>query len=275
MVRDIRVVTCPAGLPDYDDPPVNEVVVGVQFNQTAITGAQIGLFWEELRDEFPKVSEQPPLEPRIEFLQSQRLSASRLEFRSWHGSRYWLTSEDDVQLIQVQSDRLLYNWRRGPNDAAYPRFEALQEKFWEIVGKWSDFLKKEGQTPALSQWEVTYINHILTPEGQPTLADVLSFWGEQLDRALGGAAEAGRLEAQRILTENNAPWARMYVNVTTGIRFDRVPLIALELTVRGPSGDEDAWEMTRNRLFQARSKIVTAFDTLTTPKMHAIWGKRR
>jgi uncharacterized protein (TIGR04255 family) len=274
MAQGIRVVTRPADLPDYDDPPVNEVVVGVQFNQTAITGAHIGLFWEELRDEFPKVSEHPPLEPKIEFLQPRRFSAPRLEFSAWHGSRYWLTSEDDVQLVQVQPDRLLYNWRRGPNNAAYPRFEAVQEKFWSIAGKWSDFLKMEGQTLTLSQWEVTYINHILTPEGEPTLAEVLSFWGEQLDRALGGAAEAGRLEAQRILTENNEPWARMYLNVTTGIRFDQVPLIAFELTVRGPSGDEDAWETTHNRLFQARRQIVTAFDTLTTPKMHAVWRKK-
>jgi uncharacterized protein (TIGR04255 family) len=277
MTQGVRVMTRPVDLPDYEDPPVNEVVIGIQFNQTAITGAHIGLFWEELRDEFPKVSEQPPLEPKIEFLQPRLFSAPRLEFSSWHGSRYWLTSEDDVQLIQIQYDRLLYNWRRGPHNAAYPHFEALLEKFWSIAKKWSDFLKKEGQTLSLTQWEVTYINHILTPEGQPALADALSFWGGQLDRALGGAAEAGRMEAQRILTENTSPWARMYVNITTGVRLDQVPLplIAFELTVRGPPGDEEIWETTHDRLFQARRQIVTAFDTLTTEKMHATWGRRK
>jgi uncharacterized protein (TIGR04255 family) len=264
MMAQSRVVTRPADLPDYDDPPVNEVVIGIQFNQTAITGAHIGLFWEELRDEFPKASEQPPLEPRIESLQPLHFTAPRLEFTtSWHGSRYWLTSEDDVQLVQVQSDRLLYNWRRGPHNATYPHFEALQEKFWTIAEKWSGFLKKEGQALALTQWEVTYINHIPTPEGQPTLADALSFWGERLDHALGGAAEVGRMEAQRILIENTSPWARMYVNITTGYRLDQVPLplIALELTVRGPPGDEDTWETTHDRVLQARRQIVTAFAT--------------
>lgn len=171
----------------------------------------------------------------------------------------------------------MYNWRRGPHNAPYPHFEALQEKFWSISEKWSDFLKgiERPLKLKLTQWELTYINHIPTPDGQPTLADALSFWGEKLDRAMGGAAEAGRMEAQRILTENNSPWACMYVNITTGIRVDQVPLIGFELTVRGPPGSEESWDTTHDRLFKARHQIVTAFDTLTTEKMHAIWGKRK
>jgi uncharacterized protein (TIGR04255 family) len=275
MTQGVRVVTRPVDLPNYNNPPVSEVVIGIQFNQMAITGAHIGLFWQGLRDEFPKASEHPSLEPKIEFLQPLRFSAPRLEIASWHGSRYWLTAEDDVQLIQVQSDRLLYNWRRGPRNAAYPHFEALHEKFRSIAENWSNFLKKEGQTLALTQWEVTYINHILMPEGQPTLADALSFWGGELDHALGGAAESGRIEAQRILTEDSLPWARMYVSITTGVRVDQVPLIALELTVRGPPGEKETWETTHDRLLRARRQIVMAFDTLTTPKMHAIWGRQK
>jgi len=193
MRRGVRVVKRPADLPDYGDPPVNEVVIGIQFNQTTMTGAHVGLFWEELREEFPKAYEQPPLEPKIESLQSRRFSAPILEFASWRGSRHWLISEDDVQLIQIQADRLLYNWRRGPRNAVYPHFEVLQEKFWSIAEKWSDFLKKHKQALKLTQWEVTYINQIPTPNGQLALAEALSFWGGQLDRALGGAVEAGRM----------------------------------------------------------------------------------
>jgi uncharacterized protein (TIGR04255 family) len=275
MMARSRNVTRPADLPDYDNPPVNEVVIGIQFDPTAITGAHIGLFWGELRDEFPKASEQPPLEPRIESFQSRRFSAPVLDFSSWRGSRHWLTSEDDVQLIQIQADRLLYNWRRGLHNATYPHFGSLQEKFWSIAEKWSTFLRGLDKSLKLTQWEVSYINHILTPDGQPTLADVLSFWGGELDHAMGGAAEAGRMEAQRILTENNSPWARMYINITTGIRVDQTPLIAFELTVRGPPEGEDAWDITHERLFNARHQIVTAFDALTTEKMHAIWGKQK
>jgi len=99
-----------------------------------------------------------------------------LDVSSWRGSRHWLTSEDDVHLIQIQADRLVYNWRRGLQNAPYPHFEYLQEKFWSIVEKWSTFLKGIEKTLELTQWEVSYINHILTPDKQPTLAEVLSFW---------------------------------------------------------------------------------------------------
>jgi uncharacterized protein (TIGR04255 family) len=274
--RATQIPARPADLPDYDDPPVNEVVIGIQFDRTAVTGAHVGLFWQGLRDEFPKPSEQPALEPRIEVFQPLRFSSPILQFGTWPGTRHWLTSEDDVQLIQIQSDRLLYNWRRGPHNAMYPHFEALQTKFWEIADEWSKFLVEIGQPFRITQWELTYINHIPTPEGQPTLADALCFWGAELDHAMGGAAEVGRLEAQRTLTEDSLPWARMYISMTTGVRFDQVPLIAFELTVRGPPPEgEDDRETTHDRLFKARRRIVTAFDALTTEKMHASWGKRK
>jgi uncharacterized protein (TIGR04255 family) len=275
MMEGTPIATRPADLPDYDDPPVNEVVIGIQFEPTSFTGAHIGLFWENLRGEFPKVTEQPFLEPKIEALQPPHFSAPTLQFPSWRGSRHWLVSADGVQLIQVQADRLLYNWRRGPNNAPYPHFEVLQQRFWNIADKWADLLKKEAQNLRLTQWEVTYINHILTPDGQPTLGDVLSCWSGQLDQALGGPADVGRMEAQRILTANTSPWARMYISITTAIRSDQVPLIAFELTIRGAPQGEDIWETTHGRLFEARRQILTAFDTLTTPKMHAIWGKRK
>ena len=67
----------------------------------------------------------------------------------------------------------------------------------------------------------------------------------------------------------------MYVSIITAIRLDQVPLIAFELTVRGAPEGEDTWETAHARLFDARRQIVTAFDTLTTPKMHAVWGKRK
>src|SRR5215204_1225474 len=109
-------MTRPADLPDYNDPPVNEVVIGIQFAKTAITGAHIGLFWQEMRDDFPNSEEMPALDPKLESFEPQRFALPSFGFSSWPGSRHWLTSADEVHLLQVQSDRYLYNWRRGPNN---------------------------------------------------------------------------------------------------------------------------------------------------------------
>lgn len=267
----------PADLPDYDAPPVNEVVIGVQFARTAITGAHVGLFWEGLRDEYPNAVEQPPLDPQIESFEPQRFVFPGVGIAAWPGSRHWLISEDQVHLVQVQADRLLYNWRRGPNNSAYPRFEVLYENFKKAADNWSNYLTKIGQSLILTQWEVTYINQIFSPdESPPQLGEILTFWGSELESAMGGHAETGRMEAQRVLSDDNGvPWARMYINVGTGIRPDQVRLISFELTVRGPPANGDnPWDRMQEQLFKARRQIVIAFDALTTPKMHTTWGKR-
>jgi uncharacterized protein (TIGR04255 family) len=265
----------PADLPDYDSPPVNEVVIGIQFTRTAITGAHVGLFWEGIRNEFPTAVEQPPLDPQIEYFEPQRFFLPSIGIAAWPGTRHWLISEDHVHLVQIQADRLLYNWRRGPANAAYPHFEALYEKFHGIADAWLDYLNKIGQPISLTQWEVTYINHIFSTDVPPRFGEILTFWGSELERAMGGHAEAGRMEAQRILKEaDGVPWARMYVNVGTGIRPDQSRIISFELTVRGPPENENPWGRMQDQLFKARRHIVTAFDVLTTPKMHATWGKR-
>ena len=95
----------PANLPDYDSPPVNEVVVGVQFERLPVTGADIGAYWVGIRDRFPEVSEQIALGPRLEnFVDPSppmlpSFAMARAE------SRFWFTTSDQVELLQLQPDR--------------------------------------------------------------------------------------------------------------------------------------------------------------------------
>src|SRR5262245_41023644 len=94
----------PADLPDYATPPVDEVVVGVQFQRMPITGAHIGLFWSFVRNDFPKIEEQPPLEPRVENLTPAAVPQAFLPFVFRPlGMRYWFSTQDDVELLQLQS----------------------------------------------------------------------------------------------------------------------------------------------------------------------------
>ena len=54
-------------LPSFQNPPVVEVVLGVQFDAIKALGTpQIGLLWQEFREQLPKTEDQPPLEPEIE-----------------------------------------------------------------------------------------------------------------------------------------------------------------------------------------------------------------
>ena len=57
----------PATLPDFDSPPVIEVVLGVQFERiTELRTVHAGYLWDVFRNDFPHAQEHPPLNPTFE-----------------------------------------------------------------------------------------------------------------------------------------------------------------------------------------------------------------
>ena len=58
----------PADLPDYENPPLNEILLSLQFSQPSGFGnVQIVLLWQKLfKEKFPNYQEQPPLQPLFE-----------------------------------------------------------------------------------------------------------------------------------------------------------------------------------------------------------------
>jgi hypothetical protein len=53
--------------PDYEKPPVAEVVSGIQFKPIkGLTGLYLGLLWEKFKPDYLLVKEVAPLAPAIE-----------------------------------------------------------------------------------------------------------------------------------------------------------------------------------------------------------------
>ncbi len=60
-------------LPEFEKPPVNEVVIGVQFDQIENFGAvHPGMYWQTIQKKYPKVSDQIPLGSASEFFGSDK-----------------------------------------------------------------------------------------------------------------------------------------------------------------------------------------------------------
>lgn len=266
----------PADLPDYDSPPVNEVVLGIQFHRPPITGAHIGAYWLDLKERFPKVSEQIALDPHLENFGDPSPSALPFGFSlARPESRFWFTNSDGSELLQLQSDRCLFNWRSVKNGAAYPYFETIQKRFWDEFILWRSHLAGHGFDLRPNQWEVTYVNRIEMGEHTADLDRALSFIRDPLRTALGGASEAAHFSSQRVLlTPTNQPWARAYVVARMGVGMDGARRLNFELTARGPTADGND-EVIRALQLEARKWIVRAFDTLTSEDMHQAWGKRK
>jgi len=114
-------------LPDFDRPPVVETLLSAQFELIAgMSTVHFGLFWQRIRDEFPRTEERPALEPAFERFgeRPRRDRRFRIEVREdARPQRMWFVNEPGIQMIQLQMDRFIKNWRKTGDDEVYPRYE--------------------------------------------------------------------------------------------------------------------------------------------------------
>ena len=264
----------PDHLPDFRNPPLNEVVLGVQFGSPrGYQQIYAGGVWNLFRDEFPKVEEQPPLTPTFETfgLPTKGRQQIGLITGATH-DRFWFLRHGGDELIQFQQDRLLHNWRKiadGTNK--YPRFESMVTRFRNELGQLQDYMNKlSPQTLAINQCEVSYINHISVDSGDFIASDWLrfvSFVDREPDDFSVGFREV-------IRDSEGQPFGRLICDAALGIKADRQPVILLTLTVRGAPKGQDI-NSSIEFLAMGRDLIVCKFAELTTNEAHKKWGRMK
>src|SRR5215467_10507038 len=108
-----------SALPDYDSPPVNEVVLGLTFQPlVSLRVVHFGLIWDRVRREYPAVQHLPPLGLEQTMLSQPPSGWGDLFFVP----RVWFLSTAQDRVIQLQHDRFYVNWRSIPGGVAYPRY---------------------------------------------------------------------------------------------------------------------------------------------------------
>jgi uncharacterized protein (TIGR04255 family) len=275
-------VARPNDLPDFESPPVNEVALGVQFEPLErLQTAHLGLLWSRFRSAFPTVEQQAPLPPQptedlsgnLKPVEIQVKMLSTLPF-----PRLLFISESGNELVQVQNDRFVANWRRLREEDTYPRYESVRQYFEHGLREFLDFADSENLGPLqFKQCEVIYLNQLPVGEGWENFGDlgeVLAFWtGEMSDTSLPGP-EASSVAFQFLLPDASAPRGRLYVDVRPSLRAtDLSPLLAMNLTARVPLENGSADDVLTATDF-GREWIVRAFASITTPHMHTVWGRR-
>ncbi len=267
------------GLPDFENPPINEVVVGVQLQPIrGLTAAHMGLFWSEIRDRFPRTEEQGPLTPVLELFGKAASEPPPFSIRAGtkpDPPRVWFLTESGSQLVQLQQDRLHYNWRRTEGEQ-YPRYSSLRGSFEKEAKHLSDFITREGLGEFKpTQCEVTYTN-LIQPAGmwqhQGQLDQVFTVW-----EAPSGSLpppEDGHFGVSFVIADDEqAPLGRLRVNVQPGrLRKDDSPIFRMDLTARGRA-EGDGLDGVLRFLDRGHEWIVRGFTDLTTPAMHQAWGR--
>lgn len=272
----------PDDLPDFESPPVTEVVLAAQFEPLEpLQTAHLGLLWSRFRSQFPNVEQQPPLppQPREDLTGTVKPVEIQVEMLTAPPSpRLYFVSASGNELLQVQRDRFISNWRRVGDDDVYPRFERVRDYFAHGLSEFLDFATAEEVGPVrFVQAEVIYLNQLPVGVGWDSFGDVgevLAFWtNEMSDHALP-RPEASSVAFQFLLPDATAPQGRLYVDVRPSMRkSDLTRLLALNLTARVPLDTESADDVLAAVDF-GHEWIVRAFASITTPHMHAVWGRR-
>jgi uncharacterized protein (TIGR04255 family) len=267
-------------LPDYDNPPVVEMVVGVQFERLrGFKTAHLGAFWKTLDGgEWPSVVDVPPLSRQFERFGEAGRWRKGIELRLTQDPtfRVQIKNKQGDRMIQVQNGRFHLNWL-GEGGGKYPKYEKVRAEFESYVRRFIAFVKAEnvGEFRA-NQWEVTYLNHI--PKG--TVWNTPSDWSffQPLDRtqSLPGLIQSEGFDGEwhYVIPPERG---RLHVQWQHGIKSgaEEHEIIVLTFTARGPLAEDGDQSAILQGLDLGHEVIVRSFGSLMSDRANKFWKRKQ
>ena len=261
----------PPHLPDFRSPPLDEVVLGVQFAPVpGYLSIHAGEVWDLFRGEFPLVQEQPPIAPAFETFGLPQPGKISFEFMSAPPhSRFWFLSKDKEELIQFQSDRLLHNWRKiGNKTNEYPRFESIIIKFEQEILTLENYFKKFNSSKLnINQCEISYVNKINISKNPDA-----EYWLRFVNFSDLAMDDFSIVFRRAIVGSDGKPRGRLICEASSGGDAKGEKVISLSLTARGAPETPDL-RSALDFVKQGRETVVTTFASITTDSAHRIWGR--
>ena len=142
----------------YENPPIDEIVCGIRFDSIKeLRSGHFGILWQKFRPDFPKIEDQNLVNPvPVEDFENPN---------KFPLPRVWFIHRDENEIIQVQRNCFLHNWRKRRADDEYPGYEKVVENFEKYLSRFQEFLAEESLGHLVpKQYELTYID--LIPQGQ-------------------------------------------------------------------------------------------------------------
>jgi uncharacterized protein (TIGR04255 family) len=260
-------------LPVFEAPPLVEVALGVQFAPVpALRPIELGPLRDQWRPDYPIVQEVTPLPPQIES-EAPGLPTVQFMVGGAPQTRLWFSNEAQSELVQLQQDRLIANWRQTPQDSVYPRYDAVRALFSSRLEDLESFIHNRSLgVLEITQVEVTYINAIdRTNEDQSDLDRILRNWQPLTEHHLGQPEQARAALVFVVPDVGRAP-VRMYVAIDPGNRPSGTPATFLTMTVRGAPGDASS-EAAMRFMDDAHAHAVNSFAELTSPEIQEEWRR--
>jgi uncharacterized protein (TIGR04255 family) len=235
-----------------------------------------GLFWSLIKDEFPAVETQPPMDNAIEKFGTPP-GRPEIQLRLMSGDmlpRCFFRREDNTEILQLQRDRLTFNWLSS-DGGRYPRHEQTVARFRDLFERFEKFAAERGlEQPRVNQCEIVNVNIVPIEDfGEDYAAVEGVFVGTSpLAKLDFLPIESHIVNTQHVILSDDEPRGRLYAARSNVIRIeDSSKAFRYELTARGaPIGT--GVEGVLNFFELARSAINTAFMVATTDKAKDLWG---
>lgn len=252
--------------PSYKNPPLNEVSIGLQFQPLErLKIPHFGLFWERIQKHFPVVEHAPPIVGKSQ------------ESSEWFPlPRVWFIDKSDTRLLQLQADRINFNWRFREGADPYPRFQTIAPQFFELLDTFGQFLA-EADIGVISPTvaELTYVNLFErgkewnTVEDFPALFKDLA-WGQEKARFLPYPTKMSWAVSFEFPSQQGTLSARL----NPGVRIaDKQEIMQLEMVANFPVQDVSL-ESLKPWYELAHEWIAKGFDDLTQPEAQKqFWGR--
>ena len=272
-------------LPEYEEPPVVEVAISLQFKGLeSLRTPQFGLLWNVLRAEkYSRIEEHGELEQTFEEFEERPGPKASVRVQTFDDGppppRIWFLNEAQNELIQVQRDRLIVNWRRGANSEPYPRYPHIIKRFRSALATFVEFAASEKVGELVpTQCEVTYVNHMPSGLGwlkHGDLGKVVTPWENRYsDEFLRAPEDVGFKARYRMDDETGRAIGRLHVLLQPAFSAaNGQPIFVLNLTGRGSPAPADLEGIFR--MFDHEHEwIVRGFTSITTKHMHELWRRR-
>ena len=253
---------------DYEKPPVSETALGLVF--PPIKGWNIfhfGMLWARLRERYQHSEAKLPTGSiqldELDLKLGPETHLEALPLRSWY------LDASKNQLLQVQSNAFIRNWRALEAEHKYVHYSDLKPLFQEDWKIYREFLAGEGlPEPHVFQCEVTYINHLVKGREWDSLEDIASLFPRikvDIKNALLTSISFVAMVSDQ----------QVRVDVAPGIRSDGTPIVQFILNVTGkPESTSDADLSVR---FDSCHKLlVETFADITADRLQQqVWKRIR
>lgn len=253
---------------DYEKPPVVETAFGLMF--APVRGWNVfhlGLFWARLRKRYPRAEARLPI-GSVKLDDFDLKLGPDIHLESFP-LRSWFVDSSNNQLLQVQSNAFIRNWRAVEAEHKYVHYSDLKPLFQQDWAAYQQFLKDENlPPPSVFRCDVTYINHFVKGREWNTLEEIGPLFKQSRFDLKGGLVTSMSFVAN---VSNN----QVRMDASPGLRPDGTPIIQFTLNVNGKpnsTSEGDIWA----ELDECHHLLVTTFAEITADELQRqVWKRIR